>query len=175
MPLVQIHSETEVISFLTFPDFPVFDPVHYASIHSNPPGVATAYPMMIEGSYGKGRFIWSAVPVEAIATEEYSELFLHCLDRLVADSAFSFVTTAPAEVEITLFEDADAYYVNATHLEERGVMPTVQPFEIGVKCADAQRVELLPDRTPVPFEKRGDYLYFKTRPMHVFDMYRILK
>ena len=79
-------------------------------------------------------------------------------------------------MEITLFEDDGAYYVNVIHLEERSHMPTLQPFEIGIRCEkEVKGVELLPSCSPIAFEKRGEYVYFKTEPMHVFDMYRILK
>jgi hypothetical protein len=131
---------------------------------------------MIEGSYGKGRFIWSALPLEAMEMEEYRAVFLGCLKRLLFDVAPAFVSDAAENVEITLFEDEACFYVSATHLDERAKMPTVAPFEIGVRYGGTVRgVELLPAKSPVPFERRGEYIYFKTAPMHVFDMYRILK
>jgi hypothetical protein len=55
-------------------------------------------------------------------------------------------------------------------------MPTLNPFEIGVRYkGDASGVELLPEMRPIEYERRGEYIYFKTEPLHVFDMYRILK
>lgn len=147
----------------------------FASIHSDPPGPATEYPAVIEGSYGKGRFIWSALPIEALDMDEYREIFIGFLNRLLEAPAYSFVSTAESDIEITVFEDTDGFYVNVLHLDERTVMPTISPFEIGVRCGDDVRgVELLPSGKSVSFEKRGDYVYFKTEPMHVFSMYRIL-
>lgn len=148
----------------------------FASIHSDPPGIHTDHPAVVEGTYGKGRFIWSALPIEALGMEEYKDLWMGCVRRLKGEHAPSFVSDAPEDVEITLYEDDDCFYVNAVHLVERATMPTLPPFEIGVRCQKEVRgVELLPDRTPISFEKRGNYLYFKTQPMHVFSMYRILK
>ena len=152
------------------------DEIRFSSIHSNPPGISTDYPAVVEGKYGKGSFIWSALPIEAQDMHEYRAIFLSFIRRLAPDMQPSFLTEAPDDVEITLFEDKDAYYVNAIHLDERTVMPTIEPFEIGIKCTSVpESVELLPDGASVGFEKRGDYVYFKTAPMHVFDMYRVVK
>jgi hypothetical protein len=149
--------------------------VRFASIHSDPPGPATEYPAVIEGTYGKGRFIWSALPIEALDMDEYREILIGFLNRLLENPTYSFVSTAQSDVEITVFDDADGIYVNALHLDERTVMPTVSPFEIGVRCdGDVRGVELLPSGKPIAFEKRDGYVYFKTEPMHVFSMYRIL-
>ena len=165
----------QTLAFLTLP-YTRPDEIRFASIHSNPPGVATDYPAMIEGSYGKGRFIWSALPIESEDMEEYRSIFVGCIRRLLGDESFSFVTDAPEDVEITMFEDEGAFYVNATHLDERAVMPTLGSFEIGIKWqGDVKAVELLPTKEPIAFERRGEYVYFKTAPLHVFDMYRVVK
>ena len=152
------------------------DEIRFSSIHSNPPGISTDYPAVVEGKYGKGSFIWSALPIEAQDMHEYRTVFLSLIQRLAPDMQPSFVTEAPDDVEITLFEDKDAYYVNVIHIDERTVMPTIKPFEIGIRCHSVPKgVELLLDGASVDFEKRGDYVYFKTAPMHVFDMYRVKK
>lgn len=164
-----------VLAYLKLP-YTRPDEIRFSSIHSNPPGILTEYPAVVEGEYGKGRFIWSSLPIEAVDMDEYRAVFIALIRRLVPDMKPSFVTSAASDVEITLFEDDDAFYVNVTHLDERTVMPTLQPFEIGIKYASVPSgVELLPSETPVQFEKRGEYVYFKTLPLHVFDMYKIIK
>ena len=174
-PRLEGVSNGQTLAFLTLP-YTRPDEIRFASIHSNPPGVATDYPAMIEGSYGKGRFIWSALPIESEDMEEYRDIFVRCIRRLLGDESFSFVTDAPEDVEITMFEDEGAFYVNATHLDERAVMPTLGSVEIGIKCpGDVKAVELLPTKEPISFERRGEYVYFKTAPLHVFDMYRVVK
>ena len=165
----------QILATLTLP-YTGPDEVRFASIHSNPPGIATALPAMLEGSYGKGKFIWSALPLEAIDMPEYSTVLLACLARLLDGAAPSFVSNAAEDVELTLFDDDEAFYVNVLHLDERAKMPTVAPFEVGVRSSgDVRGVELLPTKTPIAFERRGEYVYFNTAPMHVFDMYRIVK
>ncbi len=175
VPVVEGVKDVTVLATLTLP-YTKPTEISFASIHSNPPGIATAVPMMVEGTYGKGKFIWSAAPIEAVEMAEYQDIFLACLRRLLGDYTPSFVSDAADDVEITLYEDKDCYLVNAIHLDERVKMPTLAPFEIGVKCdGPVKAVELLPQKTPVPFEVRDGYVFFQTKPMHVFDMYRILK
>jgi hypothetical protein len=165
----------KVLAYLKMP-YTRPDEIRFSSIHSNPPGISTAYPAVVEGRYGKGSFVWSALPIEAVDMDEYRTVLLGLLHRMRSDMKPSFVTCAPPDVEITLFEDDGAYYVNVIHLEERSHMPTLQPFEIGIRyTADPRGVELLPSHSSIPFERRGEYVYFKTEPMHVFDMYRVLK
>ncbi|MBQ2757883.1 MAG: alpha-L-fucosidase [Clostridia bacterium] len=173
-PKVQGVTNGRVLATLTLP-YTTPEEVRFASIHSNPPGKATAIPAMVEGTYGKGRFIWSALPLESVCMSEYHHVVVGCVKRLLGDVPLAFCSDAE-DVEITLFEDNDCFYVNAVHLDERVKMPILSPFEVGVRYAGEVRgVELLPTREPVSFARRGEYVYFDTKPMHVFDMYRILK
>ncbi|MBQ8311347.1 MAG: family 10 glycosylhydrolase [Clostridia bacterium] len=148
--------------------------IDFASIHSDPPGIATAYPTVIEGRYGQGRFIWSALPIEAIDMEEYRVVLINCVRRLLGDAPFSFTSTAPEDVEITLFEDTNEWFVNVTHLDERARMSDVAPFSLAVK-GEAFAVERLPDGASVPFDVKDGYTHFRTETFHVFDMYRLIK
>lgn len=174
-PLIDTVGAVQTLATLTLP-YTRPDEIKFASIHSNPPGIPSEYPAVVRGRFGRGKFIWSALPIEAVDMEEYKDIFLNLLGILVERGSVSFKTSAPEDVEITLFESNDAFYVNITHLDERAVMPTLNPFEIGVRYkGDASGVELLPEMRPIEYERRGEYIYFKTEPLHVFDMYRILK
>ncbi|MGN0867747.1 MAG: beta-galactosidase [Oligosphaeraceae bacterium] len=72
VPLVTPRPGCQVLSRLTFPDFPVDDPAHYASIHSNPPGATPSpYPAICLNEYGKGRCLWIAAPI--LAQRHYTQ------------------------------------------------------------------------------------------------------
>lgn len=148
----------------------------FASIHSDPPGNRTQLPAIVEGSYGKGRFIWSAMPIEAIDYDEYRDIFANCIYRLSGEYQMSFLSTAPDDVEITLFEDNECFYVNTVHLNECAKMSDVSSFNIKIRCSESvKRIELLPSKKEIFFERKGEYVSFYTQPMHVFAMYRIIK
>ena len=165
----------EVLATLTLP-YTAPDDERFASIHSTPPGIATAYPTVIEGSYGKGRFIWSALPLEGMDMEDYRVIFLGLLDRLTDKTAFSFRSTAPDDVELTLFEDADAFYLHAVHMDERVVMKSTAPFAVSVRFAGkVAGVEHLPDQAPVGFTQQDGYVTLQAASLRVCDTYRIRK
>ena len=174
-PILNGVKNGEVIAKITLP-YTKPQESKFASIHSDPPGISTEYPAIIEGKYGEGSFVWSAMPIEAIDFEEYNDIFINFVYRLLGNSSLSFLSTAPDDVEITLFEDENNFYVNAIHLNERAIMPDVLPFRVKILCnSKPQRVELLPCLEEIPFEMDGNYVSFYTKPMHIFSMYRIIK
>ena len=63
VPLTVPQKNTQVLARLSLPDFPVQDPEHYASIHSDPPGAETSYPALTVNRFGAGRCIWLAAPI----------------------------------------------------------------------------------------------------------------
>ena len=72
VPLVTADADTQVKAILTFPDFPVNDPEHYASIHSNPPGLEhSSSPAFTVHPYGRGKCVWLAAPLLRI--RQYSQ------------------------------------------------------------------------------------------------------
>ena len=101
VPLTTPAADTEVRSFLNLPDFPVGDPDHYASIHSNPPGQTTAYPALTVHSYGKGRCVWLAAPIflsHFYTQQEFGrKLFTEFLPAFITDSE-----NLPSSTEVTL-------------------------------------------------------------------------
>lgn len=146
----------------------------FSSIHSDPPGTPTNIPAIVTRKYGKGRVIWSALPLECGATEEYGDLLLSLIDRFDGIGAPSFKSDAPSNVEITLFESEGEKLVNCAVLNDRARSYPVVPFNVKVKCEKAPKsVTLLPDKTTVGFEYADGYASFEARKLHIFDMYRI--
>ena len=47
----------------------------FATIHANPPGIATDYPALLKTNYGKGTVIWSCVPFEKADRFQHSDIF----------------------------------------------------------------------------------------------------
>ena len=103
VPLATADASTEVLARLTFPDFPVGDETHYASIHSNPPGLEQSpYSAVTLHHFGRGQCLWIATPLLRI--RQFSQQ--NYLRRLLADYLPVFVEAEnlPASAEITLLK-----------------------------------------------------------------------
>ncbi len=162
--LVETHG-ARVLATLTFP-YTKPDEIDFASIHSDPPGIATQFPAVTVNRYGKGRVIWSALPLEDMPWPEYGQILLNLLEL---PTPF-FTTDAPPHVELTAFRTDEGILLHTVALDENTVTSDVAPFTVSVE-GEARRVVLLPDGTSVPFRSENGRTFFKTRPLHIFDTY----
>ena len=161
----------QVIATLTFP-YTTPDDVRFASIHSNPPGVATEYPAVTVSKYGKGTVVWSALPFENMEWEEHRQVFLNLL-HLGKKPDYFFSSDAPVTVELTAFRNPGSVTISAVSLNEEYHTTDVAPFTVEVRC-QAKAVRLVPTGEEIPFTAQEGCTRFTTRTLHIFDMYEIL-
>ncbi len=174
-PITETDYKENVVATITLP-YTKSDEKRFASIHSDPPGIKTEIPAMIMTNCGKGRVIWSALNTEAVKICEYKELVMRLVHLLADKNEMSFKSNAPEDVEITAFDNADSITVNAVKLNEKAKAKTVPPFEISVKLAEAPtEIILLPEGEPTKFSYKNGYAVFLSKPLDVFDMYKITK
>lgn len=172
-PMVKGIDSDKVIATLTLP-YTNQDTVKFASIHSDPPGISTEYPAVAVTDYGKGRVIWSALPIEEINHYRYSRALFGLID-----SFFAFESTlksdADVDVEITGFKTDNAVYVNAVLLNEEYKARKVGAFDVCIRCNSAPKaVWKLPEETEIPFEYNDGYVKFTVNNLKIFDMFKIL-
>jgi len=167
--MVEPHG-AEVIATLTFP-YTKPDDIRFASIHSNPPGIASDLPAVTVNSFGNGTVIWSALPFENIPWEEYCQILLNLL-HLKGKPDYFFTSDAPANVEITAFQNPGNITLCTTVLDEAAVSTPAAPFRVSVRC-EATTVKLLPTGDKIPFTVENGYTTFQTKKLHIFDMYEI--
>ena len=168
-PVVEPAADCTVLATLTFP-YTTPDDIRYAAIHSDPPGVPSDIPAVTITKLGKGKVIWSALPLEAITYGEYRQIMRNLLCE--KDAQYAFTSDAPFNVEITAFRNDDNITVNAVCLSEETM--EIPSFTVRVKTdAAPSQVRLLPDGEPVPFTWEDGYTCFKARNLSFFDMYQI--
>lgn len=166
-------SECRVLATLTLPYTKPTD-IKFASIHSNPPGVWTDIPALVYKKVGKGSVMWSAVPIECSTDELCREAFAEIISVLCKEEKFSFISNAPYNCEITMFEDGSDLYVNAVNLNENIRHQTIAPFSIKVYTGrEPSELVVLPEGKKVEFEFDNGYTQFRTDELHFFEMYRI--
>ena len=166
-------NEDEVMATLTLPYTDPADSRKIASIHSNPPGVATDYASVVYRSFGKGKVIWVAAPLEAAVQQPHKEAFANMI-RTLASAPFSFEADAPAAVEVTVFHQPDRkrYLVNVVNEQE--LLPPIPVFNspVRVRMGDKHttRAALLPAESPLPFAAKGDYVEVVVPELDIFQM-----
>ncbi len=167
-PLVETAPEG-VLATLTFP-YTGADEAPFASIHSNPPGMATSFPALIERPFGKGRVIWSALPLENESNEEYRRLLLKLLKVQP-----SIASDASSDTELVLFQDEKGLTLSAVTLSEEYEIRPADSFTVSLLCErKPAKVVLLPDEQPVDFTWDGERVSFTVDRFHVYAIYRVL-
>lgn len=170
-PIVKGVDRKSVVATITLP-YTAPDSNAFSSIHSDPPGRATQMPAVVIRSYGRGKVIWSALPIEGVEMEDYGEILLSLLLGNKRD--FAVRTDAPEDVEITLFRGGDEILASAVLLSDRVRERAVPSFRLSIKCErEPKAVRLLPDGAPIKFSYKKGYVTFRARTLRIFDMYSI--
>ncbi len=148
----------------------------FGSIHSNPPGISTDIPGMLYGEYGKGRVIWSALPIEKAITPQHSKIFAHIIKVLMGDNEFVFGADAADSVECILF-DAPEYkqkLISLVNLQEDfHTMPAVNS-KVWIRMEKKpSSIVKLPKETPVEFTWEEGKASFTVEFMKQFEMFAI--
>lgn len=170
-PIVQSVS-SEIVATLTYP-YTRFNEAKFASIHSNPPGIFTDIPVITLSKYGKGKVVWSALPIESAEHIEYGNALLKILSKVSGFDSF-IKTNAPANVELTAFESENEITVNAVILNNEFFEMQVYPFEISIRSPKAPKnITLLPNGSEIDFNYQEGIISFMTQKLKTFDMYKI--
>lgn len=168
-PLIEPTADAEVLATLTLP-YTYSKDIQFASIHSNPPGIATEHPMVIRQHVGKGTVIWSAVNLEAVELGEYGKIFTNLMNLF--SPRYNFSTTAAKDVELTLFRQENRMLLHAVHMTEDETVSDTPAFAVSVRTDKApNQVLLAPEGTAVPFTYQDGVTTFNARPLHIYDLY----
>lgn len=174
-PILDAPRDVKVLATLTLP-YTGPGETRFAAIHSDPPGRPTNVPMILERAFGKGKVIWSAVPIESVRMAEYRDVFTGLLCAARGSDSFRVAGSIPEDVEITLFEDAEGLLVNAVRLCNESVSPAVPAFGLSVQTDSApKKVLLLPKKTEIPFRYENGRCAFDVPDFRILSMIQILK
>lgn len=171
-PVADGADEEKVMATITMP-YTSQDVEKFVSIHSNPPGIETGIPAMLFTEYGKGKVIWSALPIEAIDYYEYKKILLNLLlDKFGV--SLSATSAAPETVELVSFKAENYITVSCVKLNVCHKAEIVNGFQVAISSERAPGgVELLPGGEPIEFTYSNGRIMFKTKDLNIFDMYKI--
>ena len=168
--IVETADDAKILAYITFPIVPSKDITKFASAISNPPGNHTAYPSIVSYNHGKGKVIYSAAPIEKLSGRDHSSLFIKFITDLMGDEP-CFKSNAQPPVEIVMYRQKESknYVINITN----SLLPvlTLPDIEISVKLKGRLKsIYSAPDKTPVAYERVGNYIKFKLDRLHTFKM-----
>ncbi len=168
-PIISDGFKGEVLATLTYP-YTSKDDERFASIHSNPPGMATDVPAIIKRDFGKGKVIWSAVPIEDSTNYEYKQILI----SLLGLESLHIHCDADDTTEIVTFKSGDETHINVVELSERYYAKPTRSFLIKVKCDQRPEKVICADNDRiVDFVYENGYVSFKIDEFKIFTMYII--
>ena len=171
-PIVEGIKDECVIAKITLP-YTDQDGVDFASIHSNPPGVPSDIPAMAVTNYGKGKVLWSALPIEACEIYDYADV-LEALLAEFLDFKPTITSDAPADVELTLFKDGDRYLLSSALLSDQYKARKVEDLSVKLTLdISPTSVTKLPSGEPVSFKADQNTVEFKITQPGIFSMMEI--
>lgn len=171
LPLYRVKDDSAVVAKITLP---YTDPAEqkFASIHSNPPGIDTDYPAIMQASYGKGKVIWCSASIEQEKRIAFKKVFMNIVRNLI-DDGFTVEAKLSSTVEVVSFNTDDGYLVGLLELvvhEEK----LEKPFEIKIKTGSKPlKVLNLPDENQIDFEYFDGYTTIKGT-VENFKMFKIV-
>lgn len=147
---------------------------HFASIHSNPPAlVPGTNPALVLNSFGKGKSVWLAGPIEAGLPEVNPILLVHLLKQALPGPYKFEVETHPS-VEMTLFHQPEQKRLLVGLLSMQDFLPSIPvPATVRVQPPVGRTVKAVvqvPERKAVKFETAGAYVQFHLEPFDMFTM-----
>ena len=144
----------------------------FASIHSNPPGILTDIPALIVRNYGKGKVVWSAVPIENDGRLSHNKLFCDLVESMINRS---LISDAPRQVELTSFDTDEGVQICAVDLLCTDELLSVRDFTVTVECAEPKRVVRAGrDEVDIPFSYSDGRVTFGVSGLVMFEMYRVI-
>ena len=171
-PLMEFSSDVEVLATLTLP-YTAPNDLKFASIHSDPPGIATDYPLAVRRKIGKGEIIFCGMNLETVTHYEYRQIFLSLLGLFGVP--YSIESDAPRQVEITAFHDKKRAVLHTVVMNEDEFSMKIAPFEVRLNVSGMpKRVHAVAADVDIPFvfedgKVRFECLAFEHHEVYVIE------
>lgn len=179
-PMVKVEADStaQVLATVTMPfvDPEVGNAINtrFAQIWSSPPNTEPGKdPGIVVHSFGKGKAIWVAAPLETRGDEVDARVLLLLLKRFL-EPRYKFEADAHRAVEVTLFHQEDRHRLLVGMLNLQDQVPTI-PVTATVRVQvpaghKASKVSLLPEKQDIAFTRVGSYVSFQVPPFKLVSM-----
>jgi hypothetical protein len=179
-PMIQAETlqGAEVLATVTLP---FVDPklgnclnVRFAQIWNDPPALTTGTaPGIVMHTFGQGKAIWIAAPIEG-GNHPVNAKVVSLLLRRMLPGPYHFEVDTHPSVEMTLFHQAEKRRLMACLLNmDWQLFPTKLGATVRVQIPSgrsATAVLALPERKAIPFKRVGEYVEFRVEPFETMTM-----
>jgi hypothetical protein len=168
----------EVLATITLPFAPPAQgrPIgsRFGAIHSNPPALTPGTdPGIVWTTFGKGKTLWVAAPIESSSEAVNARLVAALLKRALPGPYHFEVDTHPS-VEMTLFHQEEKKRLLAGLLTMQEQLPPIPvTATVRVQAPSGKKVTAvlhLPERKPLKFRAAGAYVQFDLEPFDSLSM-----
>ena len=171
-PIVEGIPAENILATITLPGTHQ-DTLKFVSIHSNPPHKQTAISAMASCNFGKGKVLWSALPIECIEQYDTRRIFINLLYDILGFSP-TVKSDAPKDVELVTFQCHDYMLLSTVVMNMDYKARKIDDFSIYIKCEkEPESVLLLPHNEKIPFNYKNGVLSFNSEHLKIFKMYKI--
>jgi hypothetical protein len=171
--VVEARPGVQVLGELVLPYTDPADPIRFASIHNNPPGIYTGAPAIVLNRFGQGRTIYVSGDLESAAP--HRELFANLI-RLLGEP-FSFEMDAPKSVELTLFDDREEQRLIVHLVNLQHELPNIPVEDIRVRVRLNGRVPgrllILPEGKELSYALKNGCAAFVAPRLETYAMYAL--
>jgi hypothetical protein len=169
---------TEVIAAATLPwvspEAGAIEDGHFAQIWSNPPAAkAGSDPGITIRSYGKGKAIWIAAPIETVDNEVNGKILVSLLKDAFR-CAYRFEADVHPAVEVTLFDQPQQGNLLLGLLNMESEDPPIPvPATVRVRAPEGKRIVSavhLADKEQMEIKRFGEYASLTFQPFALLEM-----
>lgn len=175
LPIVEAPA-ADVLATVTLPFTKPMER-RYASIHSNPPGIATVIPAVIRKRVGSGTVIWSAAPIECDERRSHRRILHAILGGVIGYDTLTVRSDAPRQVELVTFKRDGDMLISAIDLKCTDELLPIRDFTIEISCGKPTRVVKLGGKgetdCELPYIYRDGRVCFKVSGLVMFDMFMV--
>ncbi len=120
-----------ILATITYP-YTMQDGPQFAAIHSNPPGIRSCFPAILENKVGAGTLLWTSAPIEMLrpymSRQVVCRLMKHLL-QCTGQKNWSFASNAPKFVEVLGWKKNGAtFFAVLNEQEESPVAPMYELY-----------------------------------------------
>jgi hypothetical protein len=148
--------------------------VHFAQIWNNPPASPPgSAPGIVIHSFGRGKVIWSAAPIESCNGSVYAKVVSTLLRRALP-GPYKFEIQAHPSIEMTLFDQPANRRLLVTllntdwQLSSIALGATIRALVPAGRAASVVRAA--PRGEPISFRRAGPYIEFHLEPFELLAM-----